>query len=248
MEGQFVCDLLDRLLRESKLLAGILDLQLVEVFNGREARALPEDGGEMGNGEMGVIGKFVQREIAVELLLHQFDGIGDGIIGLRMFNPVILLFIQQGGKEVLEHHVRIPQVLDAVAVLQVDADLLKQLDAVLIIGEVGYIVLGITSDEVHEKTGNVSFEVDPVNSPWIFIVHAILVRGVGRYHNEIPRGDVHLLFIDAHPALTLHAIDDDMLADAMGPVHIMLLGLRIIANIRNIDLFGDRVFFKEPRI
>lgn len=49
MKGQFVGDLLDGLLRECQLLAGILDLQLVEVLNGREAGALPEDSGEVGN-------------------------------------------------------------------------------------------------------------------------------------------------------------------------------------------------------
>ena len=67
------------------------------------------------------------------------------------------------------------------------------------------------------------------------------MRDPGRNDNELGRGDLRFFFIDLHPAPAFHAIDDDMLADAVGTLNIMELGLWVVTYIGDIDLPGHRV-------
>ena len=83
----------------------------------------------------------------------------------------------------------------------------------------------------------------PVNDPWIrYHPHRICVVYVQSITMKL-EGEISISFflIDG-PCMSFHTIDDNVLANTMRTICVVLMCFGIIANVCNIDLPGNRIF------
>jgi hypothetical protein len=95
------------------------------------------------------------------------------------------------------------------------------------------------------KSGQVPFEVNPINSPWIVDIGRIGMGDAGG-KNEILVG-LYLISVsvDAIPSASVHAIDENILVDGFFPFNVMVLSLRIISYVGNVQHGCQRVLVEQ---
>src|SRR5688572_18092774 len=76
--------------------------------------------------------------------------------------------------------------------------------------------------------------MDPVNSPAIFLGRCIAMGAAGRDNNKRTRLQCIIVLLYLGLALSLEAIDQDMLIAAMRALPVMIFCFRIITDIGNI--------------
>jgi hypothetical protein len=226
---------------EHEVLAGLLDLEMVEVVDGGVAGACAEDDGEMRDGQLCEGGKFLKGNEGMDLLLHQLDRQCDDVNLFFLLRGVEFIFIEKGRQEMVEDHIDVAEIVAAIALFQVGIDLFEELDTLLAVAEAGFVLLCVLPDQLDDVGGQFALEVKPVNGPGIVFIGRIFVRDPGRDDDELGRVDLYSFFADLYPAAAYHAIDDDMLADAVGTLNIVVLGLWVIAYVGDIDLPGHRI-------
>jgi hypothetical protein len=234
-------------LGEEQVLAGFLDFEVIEVFDGRVSSAFAEGCGEMGYGEFGEVGEFLEGDDGMDLFLHPFDGPGDGIIGFFVPGGVEFVLVEEGGEEVIEDHVDVAEVIGIITLFEIGVDIFEEADAIVVPGEGRFGCAGGLEEESDDIGGEFSFKMNPVNSPWVGLVGAIFMGLSGGDGYILGGGNGDPSAVDLDPSIAFDAIDEDVLADAAGSFGIVEFSLWIVAYIGYIDLACDGIFHENIR-
>ena len=168
--------------REVQQLACLLYLQLVEIGQNGVAGTLVEKGGEVRSRVTYMVGYLLQGKSFLYIFFHKMDGGGHYVLFviLPAYGIAVGLQIAQRTEVMAEHGTGIKQIFVAVSHFERMEYFFKHFDAIADARMDARADFNRKSGWRNEMRCQFSFEVNPVNGPWIFFVCSVGVRFSGR--------------------------------------------------------------------
>lgn len=190
----------------------------------------------MGRRIARVRGDFLQRQLFLDVLLHEMDGSRYDIVLSRFVadGVPVLLQIAQCPEVVVEDGAGVEQVFMAVPHLQCPEYLFKHIDPVADAGVHPWFDLYRACALAGEMGSQLSFKMNPVDRPRLFLVGPVSVRFPCRQDEILVGGHLEFLSFRPVPARSLYTIDENELRDRLLPFPEMMPRFRIVSDIGNV--------------
>lgn len=224
--------------------ARLLNLQPSEVVHGRVAYLLPEQCGVAIRRILDIGTNLPDGQGAVEIIAHEMDTASNDVVVLTVCLDTCCaetIQVHQGTHEVDEASGGIAKIINGIAQLQCAEHLFEEFQTITDARIVG--------DRNHPRhyvirshhVGFVAFEVHPIDSPRVVCRRAIRMHHVRRNDDDLVGGQGEAIPVERDIAFTPNAIQQDVLFDRGVALHIMELGLRVIADVRDMQLLAQLI-------
>ena len=189
-------------------------------------------------------GNLGKREVSLHVFLHKVNRSLHGIRAIGTLSHLaILLNVAQRAKIVVEERHGIAQVLNAVSGIQGVKQLLKEVysiaDARVQAGVYRLRHNGILS-VIFCKF---ALEVNPIDSPWLIVVGLIAVWHPGRKNKILVCSNFIVLTRHLISATAIDAVYKHILVDRLTTFTIVIMSLRIVADVGNIENRHQHIVF-----
>lgn len=223
-------------LGELQVRASFLDAELVVVLHGRVGRFLHKQRRQMRRRVTDKMRYLGERYSALKIVLHKQDAFLDNIFYLNIFDFPVLRQVPDGGKEVYEAKADIFEVVGAVAHFEVLEHAFKQHKSVLIAAGGRLFYSYHFPNDGAKQVHILSFEVNPVNAPWVVQVGAVGVRLSLGNDKHLMSGQVMLLSAALYPPFSFFAVDKDALGGARYPFAVVVFCVGVVSDMRHVQL------------
>lgn len=237
LEGDFLYFHLGKL----QVRTGSLDTQLVVIFHRRIRRFLHEQRKQMRAGIADKIRDAADGNLFFQIILHKENAFLDDVLHFDVLDFPVLWQVFDGSEEITQAKTDVLEIVRTVSHFKIPKHALEQHEPVLIAAGSGIFEGDYLSDDGMKKMRVFAFEVNPVNTPGVAQVGTVRMWPVLGDDKDLMTGQAVSFVLTFNPSLPFFAVDKDVLGGSFSSFAVMIFRMRIVPDMRHIQLPRDFV-------